>query len=45
MSIESANLESAKNLITPYINVTPILTSHFFNLQAHAELFFKCENL
>lgn len=44
MSIESANLESAKNLITPYINVTPILTSHFFNLQAHAELFFKCEN-
>ncbi len=37
-------IQGAHQRITPYINHTPLLTSHTFNRMCTAELFFKCEN-
>ena len=34
----------AAELIEPYINRTPVLTSSTFNNIYHSNLFFKCEN-
>lgn len=39
-----ADVEAAAARIKPYVNRTPILTSHFMNNLIGAELFFKCEN-
>lgn len=36
---------AAHERIAPHIHRTPVLTSHFINQLAGAELFFKCENL
>ncbi len=37
-------IETASNLIRPYIHKTPVLTSKNLNSLANAEIFFKCEN-
>jgi threonine dehydratase len=38
------DIELAVNLIKPYINHTPILTSSSFNKVYNSEFYFKCEN-
>ncbi len=36
---------AAHERIKPYVHLTPVLTSSYFNALTGAELFFKCENL
>lgn len=39
-----SDVVSAAELITPYLNHTPVMTSRQLNALAGCELFFKCEN-
>ena len=43
-SPSAEELIQAANRIRPYVNKTPVVTSHTFNQRLDAELFFKCEN-
>ncbi len=38
------SINSSAERISPYINKTPVLTSHLINQIVSAELYFKCEN-
>jgi threonine dehydratase len=38
------SINSSAERISPYINKTPVLTSHLINHIVNAELYFKCEN-
>ena len=38
------DVEAAHKRIQPYVHLTPVLTSSYFNQLTGAELFFKCEN-
>lgn len=44
MDIVKPDFDKAVTRIKPFINKTPILTSHYFNNLFNSELFFKCEN-
>lgn len=42
--MNAAQLKSCRELISPYIHETPVLSSRFLNTLAGCEVFFKCEN-
>lgn len=44
MSLTLADIQVAKNRISPYINPTPILSSSLLNQWLGHDIFFKCEN-
>ncbi len=44
MDIVDADFVKALTRIKPFINRTPVLTSHYFDNLFNSELFFKCEN-
>ncbi len=44
MDIVDADFVKALTRIKPFINKTPVLTSHYFDNLFNSELFFKCEN-
>ena len=39
-----SDVETARQRISPYVHVTPVLTSSYLNELSGAELYFKCEN-